>query len=322
LRHAPRPSDSADSGPAPRASIILPTCEGEADLRRLLPALAAQQLDGGFEIVAVDSASRDGSAALLREAGARLEVIERAAFAHGATRNRAAARARGEFLVFLSQDALPQGAGFLTALLEPFSDPEVAGVTARILPAPGGDPLAARTVLDLPEASAEARRRALGPHGGLWKLAASARAELLRFNNVASAIRASAFRELPLPPVSFGEDFAWAALALTRGHALVHAPAAVAHHAHEYGLGGAFERYRMDAAFHRAAHGWRVRPSLVSALRGWAYEVRRDLAHLGRSGWPPAALARSPLLRAAQVLGQYAGARGLGAPPARAGMYF
>lgn len=310
---------------AVRASIILPTCEGAEELGRLLPALARQRVPGGFEIVAVDSASRDRSAELLRAAGARVEVIERSAFAHGATRNAAAARARGEYLVFLSQDVVPDGEDFLEALLAPFADPRVAGVTARVLPARGDDPLAARTVLDLPEARAEPRERALGRHGGLWKLAPAERADLLRFNNVASAIRASVFRDLPFPPVTFGEDFAWAALALTRGHALAHAPAAVARHAHEYDLSAAYERYRVDAAFHRLAHGWRVRPSLSSMLRGWAYETRRDWAYLGRTGWAPRALralARSPLLRAAQVLGQYAGSRGWGDRTPRAGSYF
>ena len=37
----------------------------------------------------------------------------------------------------------------------PFDDPRVAGSYSRVLPAPGDDALAARTVLDLPEASEE-----------------------------------------------------------------------------------------------------------------------------------------------------------------------
>src|SRR5262245_41377034 len=59
----------------PRCSVCIPTWNGAADLERLLPALAAQELDGGFEIVAVDSGSTDASRELLETAGARVRSI-------------------------------------------------------------------------------------------------------------------------------------------------------------------------------------------------------------------------------------------------------
>jgi rhamnosyltransferase len=302
---------------APQVSIVLPTLNGEEELRQLLPALAVQELPGGWEICAVDSSSTDRSAELLRAAGARVEVIPRAEFRHGATRNRCAAAARGEFLVFLSQDVLPANEVFLAALIGAFRDPRVAGACARVLPHPASDPLTARTVLDLPEAGDRPAVRDLDGAGGVWRLAAAERARRLRFNNVASAIRASVFRAIPFPPVSFGEDFAWAARALTAGWRIA------------YGLGAAFERYRVDAAFHRLAHSWRVRPSALSALRGFAYEVALDARFLrarGAGAWMRH-LWRSPALRAAQVLGQYVGSqrwdpRSPWPPPEGAGVYF
>src|SRR5438309_1868207 len=97
---------------APRVSILLPTWNGERHLARLLPRLAEQELDGGFEIVAIDSDSSDGTRTLLERAGARVTKIARGEFRHGPTRNRAAAEARGEILVCLSQDALPRDKHF------------------------------------------------------------------------------------------------------------------------------------------------------------------------------------------------------------------
>src|SRR5262245_35413038 len=120
------PSRTSDPAP-PRFSIVLPTWNGERGLERLLPALAAQGAGGRLEILAVDSGSSDRSRELLERAGARVERIEKSAFRHGATRNQAARGARGEILVFLSQDALPRDAGFLEALARPFEDPRVAG---------------------------------------------------------------------------------------------------------------------------------------------------------------------------------------------------
>ena len=296
-----------------RLSIVLPTWEGERDLARLLPALAAQELGGnpgeGFEILAVDSGSKDRSAELLERAGARVGRVEQRAFRHGATRNLAARGAKGEILVFLSQDALPRGADFLAALAAPFADPRVAGAYARILPHEEDDPLTARTVLSAPEASAEGETRELPRGTSLGSLDDGTRARLCGFNDVASAIRRSVFEAIPFPDVDFGEDVAWAARALEAGWRIRFEPRAVVLHSHRYSPSRAYERYRVDAAFHRRHFHRRLRPSLLSVARGVAHEVREDWRHVARHGGF-AHLVRSPFLRAAQVLGQYAGSRG------------
>jgi rhamnosyltransferase len=274
---------------APRVSIVLPTWNGERDLARLLPALAAQELPGGFEIRAVDSGSTDETCAMLEKAGASLLRIPHAEFRHGATRNLAARDARGKVLVFLSQDATPRDPAFLAALASVFEDTKVAAACARILPHPDDDPLTARTVLAAPEAREDA-----GPSA---------------INDVASAIRAAVFRGMPFPDVTFGEDVAWSARARAAGLEIRFEPRAVVHHSHRYTPSGAYARYRTDAAFRREQFGERIRPSLFSVLRGIAYEVREDWRYVLRHGGVPSLL-RSPFLRAAQVLGQYSGSRG------------
>ncbi|HTF91240.1 MAG TPA: glycosyltransferase [Planctomycetota bacterium] len=305
---------------APRVSICLPTYNGARYLARLLPALRSQRLSdrgpalesGEMELIAIDSSSSDDSAALLREHGARLEVILKESFRHGATRNRIAASARGEILVFLTQDALPIGESFIRELIAGFDDPRTAGITARVLPHPEDDPLTRRTVLAQPEAQTEAHSFDLDGLDGLWVLTETQRTALLAFNDVASAIRASVFAAIPFPDVSFGEDVAWAARALTAGWRLRFAPAAVVHHAHRYTPRQAFARYRIDAHFRRHVLGQTVRPSLISVARGFSYEVREDLRFLARAApegrWRAAW--QSPFLRGAQVLGQYLGAHG------------
>jgi GT2 family glycosyltransferase len=300
---------------APRISILLPTWNGEGDLERLLPALAKQSRAHETELLCIDSSSSDRSVELLRAAGAEVEVIPQADFGHGKTRNALAARARGELLVFLSQDALPANEEFLAELVRPFEEPRVAGSYARILPHASDDPLTARTVLDSPEAGVEPITREFDERGPVWDLPARERAEYLRFNNVASAVRASIFREIDFPDLPFGEDFAWAARALNAGWAIQFAPEAVAYHAHSYSPREAFERYRVDAAFHREIHGYALRPSLVSVARGFLYELREDFRFLkarGASGGMTRHLLRAPGLRGAQVLGQYWGSRGWG----------
>ena len=290
----------------PRVSILLPTWNGADTLCRLLPALRDQVEVGTPEIIALDSGSTDGTVELLREHGIDFTPIDRRTFSHGGTRNQMAARARGEMLVFMSQDVVPRDGRFLCELLRPFSDARLAGACARILPFPDSDPLTARTVLDLPEAKDESSERHLDQP--VWSVDARTRAKYLRFNNVASAIRADVFARFPFPEVAFGEDFAWAARALAAGYSIAHVSQSVVYHAHEYTPREAYRRYATDAAFHRAAHGWVMRPSLFSVLRGLAYELRADWNHVQKAGGI-GALWRAPALRAAQVLGQYMGAR-------------
>jgi rhamnosyltransferase len=296
----------------PLVSIILPTWNGESDLRKLLPKLAAQRLEGGHEIRAVDSSSRDGTVALLQAAGAHVQVIPKSQFRHGGTRNLCARGARGRYLVFLSQDAEPVDESYLAELTAPFEDERTAGVYARVLPRPDDDPLTRRTVLDLPEAGEVEFSRDLDHVAGLWELESAERVDYLRFNNVSSAVRSDVFRAIPFPDLDFGEDFAWAARALTAGWRIRFAPRARVYHAHTYSARKVFERYRIDAAFHRRVHGHRLRPNGRSALRGFLYEVRADWRFLLRTS-PPSRLRsalRSPWLRGAQVLGQYCGSRG------------
>lgn len=281
----------------PKVSVLIPTWNGEADLERLLPALRAQELEEGFEIRAIDSDSSDRTRELLAAANVSCERIEKRAFGHGRTRNALARAARGEILVFLSQDALPRDVTFLANLTRPFADPKIAGASARILPHADDDPLTARTALAAPEASAEPGE-------------VSSASEGVRFNDVASAVRRSVLEVIPFPDVEFGEDSAWAERALAAGWRIQFVPSAVVFHAHRYGPREAFARYRVDARFQREVHGRRVRPTLVSLARGVAYEVWSDARFVLRERASLVHLARSPLLRTAQVLGQYVGSRG------------
>ncbi len=71
-----------------RVSVVVPVRNGGAHLPGLIATLQAQDLDGGLEIVAVDSGSTDGGPALLRRHGARVVEIVPAMFDHGETRRR------------------------------------------------------------------------------------------------------------------------------------------------------------------------------------------------------------------------------------------
>src|SRR5947208_6995386 len=121
----------------PRVSVVLPTRNGAATLPAVLDALSRQRVDFPFEIVAVDSESSDGTPELLRPRIDRLISIAARSFDHGLTRNLGVENVRGELVVLLVQDAVPESDEWLAALTEPLlADATLAGTFARQRPRP------------------------------------------------------------------------------------------------------------------------------------------------------------------------------------------
>ena len=208
----------------PAVSIVIPVKDGGEDLARCLGAIRAQALDHEPEVVVVDSGSTDGSVATAREYGARVLEIPPEEFDHGATRNLAAEAARGEVLVFISQDAEPVGDGWLAALTAPLADDRVAGVYGRQVARPDAVPPEA-FFLDF----------VYGPEPRVQELI-TGRApsmETTLFSNVNSAIRRSAWEAFPFATdLIMSEDQDWSRRAMEAGWRIVYEPRAVVRHSH------------------------------------------------------------------------------------------
>lgn len=116
-------------------SVIIPTLNAEHEIEDLLAALERQSLRP-MEILVVDSASDDDTVPLVKmHKGIRLLQIERCDFNHGATRDMALRATTGDFVCFLTQDALPASDAYLERLVTPMvGDPSIALVSGRQLP--------------------------------------------------------------------------------------------------------------------------------------------------------------------------------------------
>lgn len=119
-------------------SVIIPTLNAEREIEDLLVALEHQSMCPK-EILVVDSASDDDTARVVQMHGdIRLLQIERRDFNHGATRDMALRETTGDFVCFLTQDALPASDEYLERLVAPMvGDPSIALVSGRQLPKEG-----------------------------------------------------------------------------------------------------------------------------------------------------------------------------------------
>ena len=121
----------------PRASVVIPVHGAFPHTLACLRALAAHPPAVPFEVIVVDDASPDDTLARLGQvAGVRVHArATNGGFI--AACNEGAALARGEWLVFLNNDTVPQP-GWLDALLRTFDTQPDAGLVGARLVYPDG----------------------------------------------------------------------------------------------------------------------------------------------------------------------------------------
>lgn len=119
----------------PSLSVVIPTLNAEDEIDSLLDTIEAQSLKP-LDILVVDSSSDDGTVdEVAKHPCVNLVRIERKEFNHGSTRDMALRRSAGEFVCFLTQDAVPASNLYLERLVAPFlADDSIALVTGRQLP--------------------------------------------------------------------------------------------------------------------------------------------------------------------------------------------
>jgi rhamnosyltransferase len=216
-------------------SVVIPVKDGGADLVRCLDAIGRQAVDAEVEVVVVDSGSRDESVEVARSRGARVHEIPASEFGHGRTRNLGAELARGEVLVFTSQDAFAAEESWLATLVRSLTDNDrVAGAYGRQLPHDDATP-PERYFLDF----------LYGPEPRVQRLEGDEPDfEQTLFSNVNSAIPRPVWREFPFADdLIMSEDQEWSRRVLRAGYELVYEPEAAVHHSHRYSIAAAFRRF-------------------------------------------------------------------------------
>jgi rhamnosyltransferase len=225
--------------------------------------------DAGIELekVAIDSGSRDGTVDLLTARGFRVERIPQAEFNHGATRDRGIGLCSGDVVVLLTQDAVPADASWLRWLLAPYEDPRVAGVYCRQIPRPDCNPILAERLRAWTAGQVGAVVQEVESPAAFEQLEPLERLRRSAFDNVASSVRRSVWREIPFGRRNFGEDVTWGRRAVLAGHRVVFEPRSAVIHSHNRTPFAEFKRLYCDHQNLNDLFGITLIPSAAGLLR-------------------------------------------------------
>ncbi|MBI4773316.1 MAG: glycosyltransferase [Deltaproteobacteria bacterium] len=191
-----------------KLSIVIPTLNAGPEFEHVLQKTLAQKGLRGVELVVVDSGSTDETVRFASDAGAKVIQTKPEEFGHGRTRNLGAENATGEFLLFMTQDAIPAGEYAAYQMVKTLMDnPELAAAAGREIPRVDADMFACwqianhRKSLDLNADSiltAEAAR--------LPKLAPFEKRKIAQLNNIFCCLRKSDFDRFKFRAVEYAED--------------------------------------------------------------------------------------------------------------------
>jgi glycosyltransferase involved in cell wall biosynthesis len=289
-------------------TVAVPVQNGGPRLGEVLAAVGAQHLDRPLELLVADSGSTDGSRELAARHGAELIEIGPGEFSHGGTRNLLIERARGSYVAFLSQDAVPADESWLQHLLEGFDVARDVGlVFGPYRPRPDASLMVRRELNHWFASLPTDVERGVGDQPDVRRSF---------FTDANGCVARSAWERVPFRDVAYAEDQLLARDMLAAGYAKVYRPDAAVIHSHDYRLleqlRRSFDEWRGLREVGAIAEAPPLGPALLAVQRA----ARDDVALARRECRSPASQMRAAALSLRHHTVRAAGA-GLGARAGR-----
>ncbi len=220
-------------------SIIIPTKNAGDEFENSLFSISTQKTKYKYEVIVIDSGSTDNTLKILAKYPIRLTKIKPEEFGHGKTRNLGTSLAKGKYLVYLTQDAIPANENWLDSLIKNMEpDEEVAGVYSKNIPKSNCDPFEARYI-----SHAWGNKREIKEITE-YKEYKRHYKKIVFFSNISSCIRKDVWEKFPFyDDLIMAEDQDWSKRVLEAGYKIVYEPKSVVYHSHTYSLKQLFKRY-------------------------------------------------------------------------------
>ncbi len=294
-------------------SIVIPTKNGAPFVDSVLDSIFRQKIGTPFEVIIIDSGSKDKTLAIIKKYPINLIRIKAEEFNHGLTRNLGIEKSRCELVVLITQDALPADELWLERMVKNFDDEKVAGVYCRQIPRDNADVLTKRQLNNWLTAGKKRDVKFIENREEYSKLSPMEKYRFCNFDNVCSVIRKKVWRKIPFDEVDFAEDIAWAKKVLEAGYKVVYEPETAVIHSHNRSI--AYEYQRTYLCHRRLYQVFKLQtvPGLKQALmfplfnliNDTKYVLNREkrLIRLGKL------LLKIPFLSFLSVFAQYKGAK-------------
>jgi len=228
----------------PKISVCIPTYNGASSIEALCIALKSQNYVS-LELNIVDSGSNDETLEILGNyfSDANIKVIDKSEFGHGKTRNLLTSMASAEYVLFLTQDAIPIDPMLLRSMIASMEDEECGLVFSRHIANPDHGPFVQRDLRNHFD-------HLLNYHNNKLNAESKVDDSIKRFSSDNSALyRRSELLKLPFPDIEYGEDQVWANQFLASGGSKYYLSSHVVMHSHSLDEEGNEQRSFIETDF-------------------------------------------------------------------------
>jgi len=303
-----------------KVSVVILTKNAGSLFEAVLEQVLQQETNWHFEVLVVDSGSSDGTLRLVRShPSVRLIEIAPSEFGHGKTRNFAVANTNGEFIVMITQDALPINKNWLVEMIDAVEqDANIAGVFGRHI-AHSDASIFTKSELEQHFLGFLAQPIVELDDPVRYQNDQGYRQYLYFFSNNNALIRRAVWEKIPYPEVDFAEDQAWARLIIEAGYRKAYAHEAVVAHSHNYGLIERLQRSFDEGYALQIIFGYGGELRFLNAMKSFLAITRRDAVIALKSSrsekFQLKSLIRMPFDNLMRMIGAYLGAHGKSIPP-------
>ncbi len=255
-------------------SIIIPTYNAQNYLIKLLDKIKTQSIIE-YELIIIDSSSTDDTVEIAKKYTDNVIVIPQSEFDHGGTRAKATQIAKGDILVFLTQDALPYDNNTIENIIKVFDNKEIGAAYGRQFSYEDTNLFGKHLrEFNYPDIASIKSKNDISIYG----------IKTAQLSNSFAAYRKSALDEVGTfkNNLILGEDVYTGAKMILAGYSLAYVSDAKVYHSHSYTIWQEFKRYFDIGVFHKCEE-WILKEFGKPEGEGMRY-IKSEINYLLKNG--------------------------------------